>query len=182
MQEKTATEICRQFYLSDTAKKLLTAELTTEQFLRVLIENKQYVDAVRLLAYSLPPKQAIGWATLCAREFARANPSDESRDAFEVIDQWVSDQTDENRRQAMKAAERAEFGTPAGSAALAIFFSGGSITPPDAPFIAPDESMMANSVFNAVILSVLSKEPEKSEDKYKLFLAEGQKLAASDQS
>jgi hypothetical protein len=40
--------------------------------------------------------------------------------------------------------------------------------------------MMPNSVFNAVMLSVLSKEPEKAEAKYKTFLAEGQKLAASD--
>lgn len=178
MEARKATEICRQFYLSETANKLLTPELTADQFLRVLIEKKQYVDAVRVLSYALPKEKAIAWASLCARQFSAANPSDVSRAALEAVDKWMSEQSEENRRAAMKVAERAEFGTPAGSAALAVFFSGGSIAPPEAPFTAPEPNMLPSSVFNAVMVAVLSKEPDKAEEKYNLFLAKGQELAA----
>lgn len=178
MEERKATEICRQFYLGDQAKQLLTPELTAEQFLRVLIENKQFVDAVRVLAYALPKEKAIAWASFCARQFSTANPSDESLAALGAVERWMSEPNEENRRAAMTTAERAAFGTPAGSAALAVFFSGGSIAPLAAPFTAPEQNMLPSSVFNAVMLAVLSKEPDKAEEKYSLFLAEGQKLAS----
>lgn len=178
MKEK-AIEICRRFYLGDGAKKLLAPELNTEQYLKALIENKQFTDAVRVMAYALPIERAIAWASFCAHQASQNNPSAESRAALEAVDKWMSDHTDENRRAAMKAAESGKFDTAAGSAALAVFFSGGSIAPPGAPVTAPDETMTPNSVFNAVMLSVLSKEPERAEEKYHLFLAEGQKLAMS---
>jgi hypothetical protein len=177
MGEQKAADVCRQFFLGDAARKLLTPQLTAEQYLQLLVQNKQYVDAVRLLAYTLPKPQAIRWATICARQFSQANPSEKSVAALEAIDKWLADPSDENRRAAMKEAEKAEFGTPAGSTALAVFFSGGSVAPRDAPFTGPDEAMTPNSVFNAVMLSVFVKEPEKAEDKYKAFLSEGQKIA-----
>lgn len=179
MKEEKAIEICRRFYLGDGAKKLLTPELDTAQFLKILIEGKQFVDAVRLMAYALPAERAIAWATFCARQVSQDNPSPETRAALEAVDKWISDHTDDNRRAAMKAAENAKFDTPAGGAALAVFFSGGSIAPPGAAITAPDETMLPNSVFNAVMLCVLSKNPDKAEEKYNLFLAEGQKLAMS---
>ncbi len=180
MEQKKAAEVCRQFALGDVAKKLLTPEQTAEQYLQMLIQNKQYVDAVRVLAYALPTRQAIVWATSCARQFSDANPSDNFAAAVEAVDKWLAEPNDENRRAAMKAAEQAEFGTPAGSAALAVFFSGGSLAPPDAPVIAPQEYFAQNAVVGAVLLAALLKEPEKAEDKYKAFLMEGQKIATSD--
>ena len=178
MEEKKAVDVCRQFFIGDGAKKLLTPDLTAEQYLQLLVKEKQYVDAIRMLAFALPTRQAILWASFCAREFSQANASDKSSAALETVDKWLAKPSDENRREAMKAAEQAEFDTPAGSAALAVFFSGGSIAPPDAPVVAPQESLTPNSVFSAVMLAAVSREPEKAEEKYKAFLTEGQKIAA----
>ena len=79
----------------------------------------------------------------------------------------------------MTAAERAEFGTPAGSSALAVFFSGGSIAPPDGPIIPPEKYQAANAVVGAVLLSVILREPEKAENRYQAFLDQGRKIAAT---
>jgi hypothetical protein len=78
----------------------------------------------------------------------------------------------------MKAANEAEFSTPAGSAALAVFFSGGSIAPPDMPAVPPEPSITPNSVAGSVMLAAVLKEPEKAQEKYQLFLAEGLKIAS----
>jgi hypothetical protein len=181
MEDKKATEVCEPFYPGDAAKKLLTPDISTEQYLKLLLQNKLYVDAMRVLAYALPKQQAIAWAGGCARQFSEAYPSDKSTAALEAVQRWLADPSEENRRTAVKVAEQAEFNTPAGSAALAVFFSGGSIAPPDMPETEPHQTMMPNSVFNAVMLAALSKEPEKAEEKYKAFLATGQKLAKDQQ-
>src|SRR5215831_10338486 len=123
MEEKKAIEVCSHFVLGDTARKLLTPELTAGKYLQLLIQNKQYIDAVRLLAYALPTKEAIMWANSCARQFCEANPAEKLSAAVDAVDRWLAEPNDENRRAALKAAEGAEFGTPAGSSALAVFFS-----------------------------------------------------------
>ena len=182
MENKKAADVCTQFYPGDGAKKLLGPDLSVDQYVKLLVQKKEYVDAIRVLAYALPKLQAIAWANTCAQQFSGPQPSDKSKAAIAAVSKWLAEPTDENRRAAKKAAEAAEFNTPAGSSALAVFLSGGSIAPADMPLVEAQETMMPNSVFNAVMLAALSQEPEKAEEKYKHFIAEGQKLAASPKS
>ena len=172
---KTAAEICQHFHLGEVAKKLLQDGMTPQQFLNSLIQQQQYVDAVRFLAHALPKSEAIKWAWLCARQHHGANPPEKISAALEAVDKWIAEPSEENRRAAMTAAERAEFSTPAGSAALAVFFSGGSMAPPDAPVVPPEKNLTPNSVAGAVLLAAVLKEPEKAAEKYRAFLAEGVK-------
>src|SRR6266404_5996225 len=143
---KKAAEVCQNFCLGETAEKLLTPELTAEGYLQLLMQQEQCLDAVRVLAYGLPATDAIRWACSCARQHAGANPPEKISTALQAVEKWLAESTDENRRSAMKAANEAEFSTPAGSAALAVFLSGGSIAPPDMPAVPPEPSIMPNSV------------------------------------
>ena len=180
MKEKKASEVCSHFALGDTARRLLTPELTAEKYLELLIQNKQYMDAVRLLAYALPTREAIVWANSIAHQFSQDNPSEEFTKALAAVEKWLSEPNDENRRAALKAAELAEFSTPAGCAALAVFFSGGSVAPPDGPVIPPQDGSAANAVVGTILIAAVLKDPEKAEVKYQAFLSEGQKIAAGD--
>ncbi|PWT92723.1 MAG: hypothetical protein C5B55_05795 [Blastocatellia bacterium] len=178
MEAQKATDVCRKFYLGDVGKKLLSGEQTTDQFVELLVQNKQYIDAIRVLAYALPTKTAIAWANRCARQFLQESP-DESSAAAEAVDKWLAEPNEENRRAAMKAAETATFSTPAGSAALAVFLSGGSIAPPDAPETNPQDDMAPNAVVGSVMLAAVLKEPEKAEARFQSFVADGRSLASS---
>jgi hypothetical protein len=178
MKEKKATEICSHFALGDPARRLLTSEITADKYLELLIQNKQYLDAVRVLAYALPIKEAITWANSCARQSSGPNPAEKFSAAIDAVDKWLAESSDDNRRAAMKAAEEAEFSTPAGSSALAVFLSGGSLAPPNAPDVLPEKYQGSNAVVGAVLLSAMANEPEKAETKYQAFLEQGQKLAA----
>jgi hypothetical protein len=126
---RTAAEIGKLFPLGDEAKKLLRDGMTPRQYLDVLLEKQQFVDAVRFLAHVLPKREAVWWACLCARSAAGSGAPAPQTAALQAAERWVADPSEANRRAAQDAAEAAELGTPAGCAAMAAFWSGGSMAP-----------------------------------------------------
>src|SRR5262245_14999475 len=136
-----ATDVCERFVLSEQGVQHLTAAQTPIQFISLLSEKKSYPDAVRVLAHGLPKREAVWWACRCLREYLGATPREKTRLALEAAEKWSRAPTEETRRAAQKAAEGAGYGTPAGLTAMAAFWSGGSLTPPDAPVVPPDDDM-----------------------------------------
>jgi len=174
---KTAAEICKHFVLGDEAKKLMRDGLTPAQFLDTLIEKQHFPDAVRFLAHALPKQEAVWWACVCARSVAGSNPPPKIAAALQAAEKWVADPSEGNRRAAMPAAEAAEFKTPAGCAAVAAFWSGGSLAPPNVPVVPPGEYLTAHGVAGSVMLAAVQSEPEKAPEKNRKFLAQGIEVA-----
>jgi len=170
---KTAGEVCKNFQLGDEAKKLLKDTMTPRQFLDQLIDKQQFPDAIRFLAHALPKQEAVWWACLCARAAAGTAPAPNITAALQAAEKWVKDPSEDNRRAAMPAAEAAEFSTPAGCAAVAAFWSGGSMGPPNVPVIPPGPYLTAHGVAGAVMMAAVVTEPQKAPEKYKKFLAQG---------
>ncbi len=170
---KTAAEVCKLFPLGDEAKKLLRDGMAPRPFLDALIEKQQFPDAVRLLAHALPKREAVWWACLCARQAHGASPPPPIGPALTAAEKWVSDPSDDNRRAAHAAAQAGATGSPAGCAALAAFFSGGSLAPANLPAVPPGETLTAQAAAGAVLLAGVLAEPQKSVDKYRKFLALG---------
>src|SRR5690348_7746528 len=100
----TATEVCSRFELGEEAKRLLRDDLTPRRYLSLLIEKKHYLDAVRLLAFALPKKEAVQWACLCARRARGTNSPGQVSAALQAAEKWVFEQNEDNRRAAMAAA------------------------------------------------------------------------------
>ena len=178
MKNMLAVEVCRPFFLGAVAKNLLSDRVNAEEYVQTLVQNKQYIDAIRVLAYALPVRKAIHWARFCALHFSATNPSEVSSATLDAVTDWLGNPDDNKRRALMDAAKLSGFDSPAGSVALAVYFSGGNIAPPDGPVVEPPQSLTPNSVVNAVLLAALLKDPEKSEEKYQLYLAEGLKIAS----
>jgi hypothetical protein len=170
---RTAAEVGKLFPLGDDAKKLLRDGLTPKQYLDALIEKQLYIDAVRFLAHTLPKREGVWWACLCVRGAAGPNPPAPQAAALQAAERWVADPSEPNRRAAQAAAEAAEVGTPAGCAAMAAFWSGGSMAPPDVPAVPPGETLTAHGVAGAILLSAVQTEPQKAPEKQRKFLAQG---------
>lgn len=173
---KTAAEVCQRFTLSDTARPLLRDGMAPRQLLDQLQEKQQYVDAVNFLAHALPKREAVWWACLCVRA-ANAKPAPQAAAALQAAEKWVADPSEEHRRAALPAAEAADVGTPAGCAAMAAYLNSGSLAPPDLPAVPPGETLTAQMVFGAVLLSVVSTEPQKAPEKFRQALARGIEVA-----
>jgi hypothetical protein len=170
---KTAAEVCKQIPVSDEGKKLLRDGIAPKQFLDQLLEKKNYPDAANFLAMALPKREAVWWACLCARSAHGPNQPMPVNAALQAAEKWVKDPSEDNRRPTHAAAEAAELSTPAGCAALAAFFSGGSLGPATVAAIPPKEHLTAVMVGVAVVLAAVIKEPQKAEEKYKGFFTTG---------
>lgn len=159
--------------LGEEAMALLRPDLHPLDFVALLMENAHYPDAVRFIAHALPRREAVWWAWVCARRAAGENPKPKIKAALEATERWIAQPTEDNRRSAMGAAEKAELGTAAGCACLAAFFSGGSLAPPDAPAVPPGEFLAAKAVSGAVIFAAVAREPEKAPERFRSFVAQG---------
>ena len=175
--EKTAAEICKRFKLGDQAKEFLRDDLSPRQFFELLLEHQQFVDAVRLLAHGLPKPEAVWWACLCGRSAAGPNLSPKVAAALQAAEKWIADQKEEDRRAAQAAADATDIVTPAGCAAMAAFWSSGSLAPPDSPAVPPGENLTAQGVAGAVMLAAVQTEPATAPEKFRRYLKLGTEVA-----
>ena len=159
--------------LGEEAMALVRPDLHPLDFLALLMEKALYPDAVRFIAHALPKREAVWWGWVCARRSAGENPQPKIKAALDATEKWIAQPSEDNRRSAMAAAQKAELGTAAGCAGLAAFFSGGSLAPPEAPVVPPGEFLSAKAVSGAVIFAAVAKEPERAPEKFKIFVAQG---------
>jgi hypothetical protein len=174
---KSAAEISKNVPLSPAAIKLLRDGMQPRPFLDLLIEKQHFADAVRFLAHTLAKREAAWWACLCSRPEKGATSPAPAAAAQKAAEAWVVDPSDEKRRAAHAAAKAAGIGTPIGLTCEAIFFSEGSIGPPEFQAVPPPEGVAATTAANAVILAAVA-EPDKMIAKYRQFLALGNDVAA----
>jgi hypothetical protein len=171
-------ELCAVSDLGDDAKALLTGDIPSPRsFVATLVERDLHADAIRFIAHALPRREAVWWAWVCARKVAGAEPKAATKAALDATERWIVQPTEEHRRQALHFGELADFGTPAGCAALAAFMSAGSLAPPHAPPVPPDEFMTAKAVAGSVTLAAVTTEPERAVEKFNEFVKVGLEVA-----
>ncbi|WP_321470258.1 DUF6931 family protein [uncultured Paludibaculum sp.] len=175
--KKTVADICQVAELGEESVQLATPEITAPAFIEALVGAAAFPDAVKFLAFSLPKRESIWWAWVCARRASGQKPAPVIKAALDATERWIAQPTDAHRRAAMAAAEKAEFGTPAGCAALSVFFSGGSVAPPEAPAVEATEFGTAKAVAGAVTFSALVGEPQDAPDAFRTFIGQGVEVA-----
>jgi hypothetical protein len=163
--------------IGDDARALLRDEMAPREFTQLLIDGGHFPDAVRLLAHALPKRESVWWAWVSARRAAGVEPAAPIQASLAATEKWIAQPTEENRRAAMQAAERAGLHTAAGCAGLAAFFCGATIAPAQAPPVAPGPYDSAKAVAGAILLSAVAV-PEKIEEQFRAFLQQGLGVAA----
>jgi hypothetical protein len=176
VEAKTAAEVCQRFSLAEAARKLLRPDLTPVQYLAALMEQHLYSDAIRFLAYALPKREAVSWACGCIRSMHDSTDT-AAEAALQAAEKWVADPSDPNRRAAMPAAQAVGLAHPAGCAAAACFWSGGSLAPPDLPPVAPAAHLTAHVVAASLLLAAVRSEPARAAEKFRQFLQLGLDVA-----
>jgi hypothetical protein len=144
--------------LSDEAKTKVGPDVTPSAFMRDLVGAGLMIDAVKFLAQAIGPARAVAWALACVRELQ----AEKDGTALAIFDAWAADPSDANRRAAADAAEAG----PEKSLGLAIFFSGGSIAPPDVNPIPPPPHVAEKLAAGAIMLAVVA-DPEHAEGRYR---------------
>ena len=103
----------------------------------------------------------------------RQSAAARSRRALDATEKWIAQPTDDNRRAAMDAGEKAHFSTPAGCAGLAAFFSGGSLAPPEAPPCPPAGVSNGQGGCRRRDFRRRESRARKGSEKFQSFVAQG---------
>jgi len=141
-------------------------------------------EAMRLLAFALPKREAVWWACLAARADIAADPKP-ARPAqitcLEAAEAWVYKPVEDRRLACYRAAQACNPDRPAVMVALAAAFSGGSLTPPDSPpevqAVPPDDSLTPQMVGHTLVMATYRIDPVTAPKRLDRFLDQGRDIA-----
>lgn len=144
------------------------------QAVSALIEADRLHDALRLIAHALPKREAVWWACMCAR----LRPEPAALASLEAAETWVRQPGEAHRRAAMAAAEAGAFRHAEDWAAVAAFWSGGSMSPEGQPMVEPAGNLTGVAVASSIILAAMRQSPERAPARMRQFLASARDIAA----
>lgn len=174
----TVKEISETAGLTGAACVLVKEDSTHTSYLDSLEKQELFQDAIRFLAYKLPTDAGIKWASACIKELQSPESKQQKDEPLEAADKWVSAQGDPARWAAKDAADKAKNPGPSNLVAMAVYMSGGSLSPPGSPDTPPPPYAAQKMIAGAVLVIVVSHEPQKANERYKKALALGKALDA----
>lgn len=172
--ERLATSYCEMLELEEASQALLAENprLLPGQFLARLLERGLLVDAIRFKAQTLPKRQAIWWALNCVRMMPdHSRKQEQNQQALSAVEVWLADPTEANRRNAEAAARTLNYETPAAWTAMTVFWSGGSLAPPDTEAVPPAEHLTAMAASAALLMAAASGPAIEVSERHRQFLA-----------
>ena len=121
---------------------------------RRLRERNETSVAVRYIGHALPRFEAVAWAAHLLHDWSRTlELGVAEQQALDSVQRWVGEQTEEYRRAAHEAGEKAARHSPEQLLAWAVFMSGGSISEPDLPAVQPPQHVCGRLAASAVLLA-----------------------------
>jgi hypothetical protein len=126
--------------------------VTPKRFFDDAVSGHRLRQAVSFLGHALPRYDGVAWAAHLLDKQSRGGtlrPRD--RQALDFAMRWVDDPNDDHRRAAYEAAEAATKGSAESLLALAVFFSGGSIAPPEYQAVLPQPELSGRMASQAVL-------------------------------
>jgi hypothetical protein len=167
-----------QLALPDAAAEIARPCKTVPEALLALEAGGHPLGAIRLLSHALPGREAVWWACMCAQHTAPGVLAEPDRRAREAAEAWVRQPAEPARRQAMARAQETGFGTPEAWAAVAVFWSTGSMAPEGQPDVPPPAHLAGTAVAGAVALASVRGDVERREARLRRFLESGRDIAA----
>ena len=166
---KKAAEICA---VAAAAGRTLPdpGDASPAEYLKKLVSAPALDEAIQFMAFALPKREAVWWACLCARSQVRDSTPAAALAALTAAEAWVYRPTDETRRAAMERAQATQFDSALIWPAVAAFWSGGSLAPPNLPAVPPPSHLSGVAVCGAVTLAAVQTEPALAEQKRQRYI------------
>lgn len=172
-------------YVAETAMEvnaIFSAELDPapnpaepcDEYLQRLLELEASETALKFLSYAMPKRLAISWAVGCIEDVDAIN--DDDGPVLAAIHQWIEKPEEPVRRNLMQLAEDRGTQSPACWAAIAAFWSFGSMAPETAPAVPPGEDLCGKAIGGAVQLAAVHGPPEAADDRRISFVSRAKEI------
>jgi hypothetical protein len=175
-----ASQVAQLATLSEKAAAMIGAGDRPSAFFARLRGEGLADDALLFAAQALPRLAAVKWACHCAADGPAArNPAD-TRALRAALD-WAEDPSEAARRAAQAAADAAEYRSPEAFAALAVFWSGGSIAPETSPVPVPAAAnLCGKAAYAAAALAAARGDAAKAASRKDSYLDIAAQLACGE--
>ena len=175
---KTAIELTEHYdAIDEQAGDLLLPEYSPEQYVNILIDNKCFADSIVFLAHSLPKREAIWWACLCAKSITNDATKADDLASLSMAEKWVYEPDEKKRRMCGTLAEKGEYKTCQNWTAAAVFWSGGSITAEADPAMEPSPFLYAHAVSGAILNAVGASGADDIDAQFQEYINHGLNIA-----
>ncbi|MBC7504701.1 MAG: hypothetical protein H7267_03100 [Sandarakinorhabdus sp.] len=135
--------------------------------------------AVRFMAQCLPRFDAILWLHKALERSPAASAG--GAEIRAGIAGWLADPSDKRRRLVFECAEAIGIDNADGTAGLALFLSGGSLTPPELEQgVQPPPGAFGKAVAGTILLAGLAQGPENFNDELDTLLGIGLAIAEAE--
>lgn len=136
-------------------RRLPAPDIGVGDYFRDLRGRSEVETAVTFLAAALPRHESIAWAAHVLDRAAKSVPAlpPRDRDALDRALAWVASPAETERRAAQDAGDAADEDAPERMLAAAVFLSGGSISMPGLPPVAPPAGVSGKLAAAGIILA-----------------------------
>jgi len=135
-------------------------------------------EAARLTAHALPKREAVWWACMCADAVPDVQTKPADAQARIAAEAWVRKPAEDAlRRAAWDLVQKTDFRSPEAWAAVAAFWSGGSMAPEGLPVVPPGEHLTGVAVNGAVVMAAVRGRAERADARLGRFLASAREIA-----
>lgn len=177
-KQPTATEIAEYLEMSDDALAVAATVKTGPELIVALAKEGEFANAVRVQAHLLPKRHCIWWGILSVEEACGDGLKFMDAAARDSARTWVEDPSELHRRQCDAAAGKTKLDGPGSWLAMAAFWSGGSLMPPEMNPVPPDERLTGQAVTNSLMIAAVAGDPTKAKLRYRAFLAKAPQVAS----
>ncbi len=146
-------------------------------FLRTLMGDRKFDEALSFCAYLLPRREAVAWGCRCLRHLSHSPAEAVVPSSLKAAEAWVEEPSEEARLAAHQQWTAGDKNDPTVWLALAAAWSGGSLTPDQVHSLPAQPHLTASMVRVALLLGVHRlKVPEKTVY-VEAWIADGSRIA-----
>ena len=170
-KQPTASEIAEQLQMADEHQLLAAQVKSGPEFVALLAEHSAFAQAVRVQAHLLERRLAVWWGLLCVDDASNPPLPPPEAAAVKAARTWVEQPGESNRRHCEAVASKTKYDGPGSWLAMAAYWSGGSIAPPEMAEVPPDEKLTGQAVTSSLMIAAVLHDPTKAKARYRSYLA-----------
>jgi len=165
----------------DAALAFVNPQITLDELYARWMHGEQVSSAVRMIAGVLPQRESIWWAWVSARHATQMSggnaPTAAEHAALGAVEHWIVRPDDDARRAAWDAGNAAGLDTIIGMVTTAVFLSGATIAPPNAPPVPPPPGAAMPLIAGVIEMSAAATSaPEQIAPTLAAFAAQGMEI------
>lgn len=156
--------------LSDDARAQLQPDINVRAYVDKLCRAGMFGDVVEVLTHLLPKSYAVAWGYECLLALAQQSEPDPSEQAaLAVTKRWLSDPSEDNRRDAVTLADRLGMKGAGAWLAAAAGWTSGSMLPPGQPEVPVSPALTGDAVGTALKLAA-ARDPLQFDQRMQMFV------------